>query len=86
MFRNDNDEQVAVKKTDKKPKPEAAMAKTWRDLIPVIKCDVTSVSTPLKHFTNKTKYCILIYNKFFFFTESYCIRKSFGTYNVGYYI
>ena len=31
----------------RKPRPEAAMARTWRDLIPVIKCDVSSVSTVL---------------------------------------
>lgn len=43
--RNDNEKQVAAKKPDKKQKPEAAMAKTWRDLIPVIKFDVTSVSS-----------------------------------------
>lgn len=43
-FRNKNEKEVSLKESDKKQKPEAAMAKTWRDLIPVIKCDVTSVS------------------------------------------
>lgn len=44
FWRNGNEKKVPIKDSDKKQKSEAAMAKTWRDLIPVIKCDVTSVS------------------------------------------
>lgn len=44
FFRAENESQAVQKKSGKKQKPEAAMAKTWRDLIPVIKCDISSVS------------------------------------------
>uniref|UniRef100_A0A6P7G1L5 Transmembrane protein KIAA1109 homolog isoform X3 n=1 Tax=Diabrotica virgifera virgifera TaxID=50390 RepID=A0A6P7G1L5_DIAVI len=82
--RNENEAQVVPKKDKKKPKPEAAMAKTWRDLIPVIKCDVSSsrvvfgnrlVPTTLSitfeesHFVYSTKPAVCTLDRFMHFVK-----------------
>ncbi|CAH1991192.1 unnamed protein product [Acanthoscelides obtectus] len=83
--RNDDEVQPTSKKDKKKPKPEAAMAKTWRDLIPVIKCDVSSsrlvfgnrlVPTTLSitfeesHFVYSTKPAVCTLDRFMHFVKS----------------
>ncbi|XP_063925143.1 bridge-like lipid transfer protein family member 1 isoform X3 [Zophobas morio] len=68
----------------RKPRPEAAMARTWRDLIPVIKCDVSSsrlvfgnrlVPTTLSitfeesHFVYSTKPAVCTLDRFMHFVK-----------------
>ncbi|CAH1110220.1 unnamed protein product [Psylliodes chrysocephalus] len=82
--RNENEAQIVSKKSTKKQKPEAAMAKTWRDLIPVIKCDVSSgrvvfgnrlVPTTLSitfeesHFVYSTKPAVCTLDRFMHFVK-----------------
>ncbi|KAJ8982558.1 hypothetical protein NQ317_005029 [Molorchus minor] len=72
------------KKSGKKQKPEAVMAKTWRDLIPVIKCDISSsrlvfgnrlVPTTLSitfeesHFVYSTKPAVCTLDRFMHFVK-----------------
>lgn len=81
--RNDNEIQTRKQKT-KKQRPEAAMARTWRDLIPVIKCDVISsrlvfgnrlVPTTLSitfeesHFVYSTKPAVCTLDRFMHFVK-----------------
>ncbi|KAG5893448.1 hypothetical protein JTB14_012167 [Gonioctena quinquepunctata] len=83
--RNENENQIVPKKSSKKSKPEAAMAKTWRDLIPVIKCDVSSsrlvfgnrlIPTTLSitleesHFVYSTKPAACTLDRFMHFVKS----------------
>ncbi|KAJ8916684.1 hypothetical protein NQ315_000329 [Exocentrus adspersus] len=82
--RAENETEAAQKKAAKKQKPEAAMAKTWRDLIPVIKCDVSSsrlvfgnrlVPTTLSitfeesHFVYSTKPAVCTLDRFMHFVK-----------------
>ncbi|CAG9815067.1 unnamed protein product [Phaedon cochleariae] len=82
--RNENEAQVVLKKSTKKQKPEAVMAKTWRDLIPVIKCDVSSsrivfgnrlIPTTLSitfeesHFVYSTKPAVCTLDRFMHFVK-----------------
>ncbi|XP_050315619.1 transmembrane protein KIAA1109 isoform X2 [Anthonomus grandis grandis] len=82
--KNDNEVQAQSKKKTKKQRPEAAMARTWRDLIPVIKCDVISsrivfgnrlVPTTLSitfeesHFVYSTKPAVCMLDRFMHFVK-----------------
>ncbi|KAJ8956249.1 hypothetical protein NQ318_014981 [Aromia moschata] len=83
-FEAENGNQVVTKKIRQEAKTEAAMAKTWRDLIPVIKCDVTSsrlvfgnrlVPTTLSitfeesHFVYSTKPAVCTLDRFMHFVK-----------------
>ncbi|XP_060534290.1 bridge-like lipid transfer protein family member 1 [Cylas formicarius] len=83
--RNENENQIQkAKEKQKKQRPEAAMARTWRDLIPVIKCDVTSsrlvfgnrlIPTTLSitfeesHFVYSTKPAVCTLDRFMHFVK-----------------
>ncbi|CAG9772767.1 unnamed protein product [Ceutorhynchus assimilis] len=82
--KNENEDQTQSKKKTKKQRPEAAMARTWRDLIPVIKCDVVSsrlvfgnrlVPTTLSitfeesHFVYSTKPAVCTLDRFMHFVK-----------------
>ncbi|KAF7285801.1 hypothetical protein GWI33_009982 [Rhynchophorus ferrugineus] len=83
--RNEIESHAQVKKPKtKKQRPEAAMARTWRDLIPVIKCDVISsrlvfgnrlVPTTLSitfeesHFVYSTKPAVCTLDRFMHFIK-----------------
>ncbi|XP_066144647.1 bridge-like lipid transfer protein family member 1 isoform X4 [Euwallacea fornicatus] len=79
-----NENESASKKKPKKQRPEAAMARTWRDLIPVIKCDIISsrlvfgnrlVPTTLSitfeesHFVYSTKPAVCTLDRFMHFVK-----------------
>lgn len=55
VFTFSTENNVSISKTEKKQRPEAAMARTWRDLIPVIKMDITSVCLNYYHFVRFLK-------------------------------
>uniref|UniRef100_A0AAR5PXA5 Bridge-like lipid transfer protein family member 1 C-terminal domain-containing protein n=1 Tax=Dendroctonus ponderosae TaxID=77166 RepID=A0AAR5PXA5_DENPD len=82
--KNENETQNQSKKDTKKQRPEAAMARTWRDLIPVIKCDIMSsrlvfgnrlVPTTLSitfeesHFVYSTKPAVCTLDRFMHFVK-----------------
>nr|XP_022901618.1 uncharacterized protein KIAA1109 isoform X2 [Onthophagus taurus] len=79
-----SNEAESNERADNKPRPEAAMARTWRDLIPVIKADISSlrlvfgnrlVPTTLSitveesHFVYSTKPAVCQLDRFMHFTK-----------------
>ncbi|KAK9874269.1 hypothetical protein WA026_002622 [Henosepilachna vigintioctopunctata] len=77
-------ESFAENSSVRKQRPEAAMARTWRDLIPVIKCDISSsrlvfgnrlipttlsISFEESHFVYSTKPAVCTLDKFMHFVK-----------------
>lgn len=63
---DDRNRKEEEEEEERETRPEAAMARTWRDLIPVIKVDVSSVSILIEH-------SISLFLFFFFVRRNWCL-------------